>query len=430
MNKKISRIFAVGIAILMCALAIVPVSAASGQYEGMVGENTFTTYDKYLILDENANVPNVAYAFGIRPYTPPPPIPTYSATQTYTSYIEVQPGIGTPVITWDSYKGMGTNPGVNDAPDADKSSVSFSPSDRTWSEAQDGDYVKNLTDGRKYAKHTATVDFSGIVFPAPGIYRYVITETGENGNGMVFDANPTRYLDVYVEDASTDEHNYLTIAGFVLHANAVDVDPNAAPGIAASDYKDQGFTNEYVSYKLSFSKTVQGNYGSREKYFKFTLSISNALPETKYTVLLTNADATVPENASTNSSYVGKTNPTQIITDDSGTATATFYLQHGQSITILGLAEGTHWYLSEVTEGYSESHYIFTSDSDFVDDPDGIGDTKSGISADTEVQFINTREGFVPTGVLLTVAPFAVLMLVGITGSIIVLKKKNKKESV
>ena len=45
--------------------------------------------------------------------------------------------------------------------------------------------------------------------------------------------------------------------------------------------KDKGFTNEYATQDLTFSKTVTGNQGSREKYSQFTVKISNAVAGTK-----------------------------------------------------------------------------------------------------------------------------------------------------
>ena len=72
--------------------------------------------------------------------------------------------------------------------------------------------------------------------------------------------------------------------------------------------KDKGFTNEYATQDLTFSKTVTGNQGSREKYFQFTVKISNAVAGTKYDVDLTNAVASAPENLATKTEYDGKTN--------------------------------------------------------------------------------------------------------------------------
>ena len=99
----------------------------------------------------------------------------------------------------------------------------------------------------------ATLDFSAVQFTEPGVYRYIITESGSN-QGITNDADLTRVLDVYVNDASADVDGTftkkLTIAGYVLHSNEND-EPDVAAGAdfgstgAYVATKSQGFTNSY-----------------------------------------------------------------------------------------------------------------------------------------------------------------------------------------
>ena len=120
-------------------------------------------------------------------------------------------------------------------------------------------YVKDLADGKKYALKTATLDFSKVQFTEPGVYRYVITESGTN-QAITNDADLTRVLDVYVNDASSDADGALvkklTIEGYVLHSN-VDDEPDVAAGEnfgSAGAYvatKSQGFSNSYDTSDLT-----------------------------------------------------------------------------------------------------------------------------------------------------------------------------------
>lgn len=456
MNKKFSKLLTAGLAAVMLATSAVSVSAAGTNYDTNIGTATgiskVTTFDKYLVMEEGANVPNVEFAFSIAPGSA-------IAYDTDEGTFQVLAGItgtsGGPTITWDQYH-LDSD---EDGPDTDvKSTVRFTSSDTTILAANKGDtdYVKDLVAGKKYVKHTATVDFSDVVFPEPGVYRYVITETDPNLAGIVCDANLYRYLDVYVTDASDATTKKLEIAGYVLHATADSIDRSedfgtdgttgsdatsgalAAAGTAASDYKSQGFTNKFVSHDLSFSKTVTGNQGSRDKYFKFTVTISGALPNTKYTVSLDDdsnayttdgvkADATVPENAATDSDYYGESNLTEIVTNANGSGTYVFYLQHGQTIAIRGLGEGTIWTIEETPEDYKVSDVDVSGDSTAdVDDSNDAKVVSEGIDADTVVAYTNTRDGVVPTGVLLVVAPFAAMALAGLAGIIVIASKKRK----
>ena len=84
-------------------------------------------------------------------------------------------------------------------------------------------------------------DFSKVQFTEPGIYRYVVTESGTS-QGITNDADLTRIVDVYVNDVTTDEGKALTIAGYVLHSSE-----NGEPDVAAGE--DFGSTGAYVATK-------------------------------------------------------------------------------------------------------------------------------------------------------------------------------------
>ncbi len=176
-----------------------------------------------------------------------------------------------------------------------------------------------------YAIKTVQMDFSGCGFTEPGIYRYILTETGSNvsgmKNGQTSDtskaAETVRTIDVYVEDATftegTTEQNYLRIAGYVMYVGKQTAGPDykdpttsstaADPTIwqvnledgmtntsSTTDYgkvngaeimngtnpvqKSEGIPNFFSTNDITFGKTVKGNQGSKDKYFKFTLALT------------------------------------------------------------------------------------------------------------------------------------------------------------
>lgn len=299
-------------------------------------------------------------------------------------------------------------------------------------------YVKDLdTTKQKYAMKTATLDFSAVQFTEPGVYRYIITESGTN-QGITNDADLTRVLDVYVNDASAEVDGAftkkLTIAGYVLHSN-VDDEPDVAAGEnfgstgAYTDKKSQGFTNSYDTSDLTLRKQVTGNQASRDKYFEFTLNIDKAQPNTKYDVVIDDADATSKANAATIEANAGKANVTSITTDGAGKATQKFYLQHGQQVTVQGLAKDTTYTVTENTEDYKST--ANTKDTPVVDtkaDTEAAPVDGTIVSTDLTTGFLNTRDGVIPTGVIMAVAPFAVVTLLGGAGVVTMVMKKNKKE--
>lgn len=415
-----------GMTALMAATAFAgvgtPVLAAAGTNYGATIEGTkTTTFDKFLVMDTQANVPNATFTYAV----------TAGNAKAYDvagKKFQVLAGVDADKVTM---AGVG-------AADAAANSIVFKQGDGSDTHDTTKDaYVKDLAAGKKYALKTATLDFSKVQFTEPGVYRYIITEAGTN-QGITNDADLTRVLDVYVNDASAEVDGAftkkLTIAGYVLHSN-VDDEPDVAAGEnfgstgAYTDKKSQGFTNSYDTSDLTLRKQVTGNQASRDKYFEFTLNIDKAQPNTKYDVVIDEADATSKANAATIEANAGKANVTSITTDDAGKATQKFYLQHRQQITVQGLAKDTTYAVTENTEDYKST--ANTKDTPVVDtkaDTEAAPVDGTIVSTDLTTGFLNTRDGVIPTGVIMAVAPFAVVTILGGAGVVTMVMKRNNKE--
>lgn len=418
-----------GMTALMAATAFAgvgtPVLAAAGTNYGTTIEGTkTTTFDKFLVMDKQANVPNATFTYAV----------TAGNAKAYDvagKKFQVLAGVDADKITM---AGVG---GTAEAAAA-ANTIVFRQGDGSDTHDTTKDaYVKDLAAGKKYALKTATLDFSAVQFTEPGVYRYIITEDGTN-QGITNDADLTRVLDVYVNDASADVDGTftkkLTIAGYVLHSN-VDDEPDVSAGEnfgstgAYTDKKSQGFTNSYDTSDLTLRKQVTGNQASRDKYFEFTLNIAAAQPNTKYDVVIDDADATSKANAATIDANAGQTNVTSITTDGAGKATQKFYLQHGQQVTVQGLAKDTTYTVTENTEDYKST--ANTKDTPVVDtkaDTEAAPVDGTIVSTDLTTGFLNTRDGVIPTGVIMAVAPFAVVTILGGAGVVTMVMKKNKKE--
>ena len=97
-----------------------------------------------------------------------------------------------------------------------------------------------------------------------------------------------------------------------------------------------------------------------------------------------------------------------------GTADAKFYLKDGQSVRIDGVSTGVSYQVSENPEDYKSEATAGT-------------DAANGTIAnkDVTVGYTNTRAGQIPTGVIMTVVPFAGVMLLGGAGAVITMRKKR-----
>lgn len=399
-NVKFKGLLAAFSAAVMCFSGI-PVFAAGTGYSTVIGGTKTTSFDKYLVMDQQAQVPNASFTFSI----------TAGTSMNYNvdgKTFEVLSGVDAEdvVIT-------GT----------EENTISYAVGDETLQD--ENDLIKDYDyTTEKYAKKTATVDFSACVFQEPGIYRYILTETGEN-QGVENDDDLTRIIDVYVFDDSSSTEKRLSIAGYVLHSNendspVISMGDNAGSAGAYTGVKSQGFTNEYNTEDLTIRKEVSGNQASRDKYFEFTVEISKAVAGTKYDVDLTGADLVSGSNAATIADNASKNNPAQLTVGDDGTVSEKFYLQHGQQIVIQGLAIGTAYEVSENPEDYKSTP---AGVADYDDPVDG---TITNTSVQTS--YLNTREGIIPTGIIMQISPFIFVTVIGGLGifAMIVTKKRDK----
>lgn len=403
-KRKVVSLGAAVMSAVMIATQGMPVMAAGTNYGNVIGGTKTTTFDKYLVMDAQAQVPNVSFSYAV----------TAGQAKAYDvdgKKFEVLAGVDADKVTM---AGVGSETA---------GTIAYAQGDATLQD--DNALVKDYDKAaEKYAKKTATLDFSACQFTEPGIYRYVITESGTN-QGITNDADLTRIVDVYVEDASDVDGKKLTIAGYVLHSNTDDApditmgDDNGSGG-AYTATKSQGFTNIYDTSDLTFRKEVAGNQASHDKYFEFTVAITDAVAGTVYDVDITSADATSGTNAATIAANAGKTNPTSLTVGDDGTVTQKFYLQHGQEVKIQGIAKDTNYAVTENAEDYKSTAAGVT---DYTDAVNG-----TVASADLKTSYLNTRDGVIPTGVAMAVAPFAAVTLLGGIGAVTMVMKKKRDE--
>lgn len=364
MKKMKKRILSVAVALLMSLVCLIPGSPIQA-----ASTNTTTTFDKYLVLNQDANVPNVTFTFSIA---------AGAALDATSTTPRIEAGIGTPVI----------------------GSATFGPTDTTYTTVQSGD-TATLNSGEQYAKKTVSVDFSNISFTEPGIFRYIITEGASTASGIANDAESTRTLDVYV-GYSESADGTLDIMGYVLHKGS-DAIPDAAD-------KDKGFQNTYSTKNLTLKKVVTGNQGDRNKEFNFTVTISGATVGNRYTV--------VPSKTG---------DPTQLTVGANGSVSGNFHIKHNETVVIQGLAPNDQFAISEAdysSAGYSTSYQI---NGGTQNTGKQTAATNMGNTAQTVV-FTNHRASSVATGVLMDFTPYLLLGVVALAGSVmlIVFSKKRR----
>ena len=277
---------------------------------------------------------------------------------------------------------------------------------------------------------TVNVSFTGVEFSEPGVYRYYITETATENSAFTNDATPVRTLDVYVQDDGTGK---LGIAGITFRNGRCEDSPEKSENPTALE-KSTGYTNTYNTHDLTIAKSVEGNQASKDKYFSFTVAISNAGSGTKLNVDTTNAttaEITADTNGATTVSGTNLSGESAIVCGADGTANVTVLLQHGESIKITGLPDGAEYTITENFEDYTVKSIVPTgddTDGTATEDDDKLtGEFTDTIKGDTTVTYTNEKKGVVPTGVMVSVAGPAVAGA-AVLGGIITLTVRKRKE--
>ena len=247
-----------------------------------------------------------------------------------------------------------------------------------------------------------TLDFGSINYSIPGKYEYVVRETSSSDESIYPKDNNYYTIEVNVKNI-VDDNNHPT--GDLI----VDVMQSAF----VNDTSGKGeilFETSPLTY-ISLNKTVTGDMGDINEYFKFKIEIDG--------------DGYVINGQDSSVVYNGEVINT-INTYDSSKDNFV-YLKHGQSITI-GLDDNTYQIPSNVL--YSIEEYDASNYKTYINN--GTTNRKSIVTyaintpQTNNVSYENNYESSVLTGIFLNTIPFVGLIGLSTIG-IYVLKKKSKK---
>ena len=391
--------------------ALVAVAAIAGSTASVfaAGEHSYTAINgsavkvyHYVTLDSDANVPAMSIGGTV----------AAGAAQNATSTnAKVFAGINPSAVT--------VTPASFTVGQQKYTSVQDMASDTGTRVASGTKDPVTLDTGKSYARSAMTVDFSAVEFTEPGIYRYVITDQSTPISGITYDSTTTRVLDVYVLD---DGDGALEIGGYVLHKSASDAVVPADGTSPAT--KAQGYVHSLEMNELTLSKAVTGNMASRDEFFEFTVNLSN-LGAGSIVSLTGNYSQTTTTNLINTTTHQ---NPTTLTADANGSASTTIWLQNGQNIVFNNLVPGATYTISENkttidNEGYTPTATINGSAASFAT---GTYQVSGNMAANASVAYTNAKAGIVPTGIITSVLPGAMIIGVACIGFAMMKRRKDE----
>ena len=325
---------------------------------------------------------------------------------------------------------------------------------------------------------TVSFSFDTTQFTKPGVYRFVITESdpdgankddvedtggkGENGAAGQQDVpyQRERFLDVYVRSKDTAGVITYEIYGYVMHSGDTDKDHNAT-GNKWALHKNSGFDGG--KQKGNGKLTPQGYTKYTPRKVKIKKKISGLVPTDTlfpFTIQLLHGGATTAANDNKDMEikvkYPGFTptapNAYQIMSVDDFNA-AVRNLKHDDEVEIIGLPKSTTVVVKEQNKnfvGAVKSDLTGYKSIDLIDankdtsitaatkvlKPDATSTDPLSFSDEVSKQLTNNDLGLLyhnhvdeitPTGVVLTVVPYAMMIFVSISMAFMFLTKRKEE---
>lgn len=277
-----------------------------------------------------------------------------------------------------------------------------------------------------------------------GVYTYKLTETNGQVAGVEYD-DSVYYVNVYVINQVNDENvptGAVTVSDITAWrtnnmpdedlkaltsdwtGDLLDINDKESDGKVGNDGGDNEidypFENEYsTDADIVVSKKVTGNYASTTQKFAFVAELEGLVAGEEYTVTGAN-EATITADAD-------------------GKATVTAELAHGETFTVAGLPSSARYTITETQDPTYSGEYVITDGSGANQTGDAaiaanvvatgvLADNamENNVLADEEVAFTNNKEYTAPTGIALSVLPFA--CGIAVVAILLVVTNKRRQE--
>ena len=239
------------------------------------------------------------------------------------------------------------------------------------------------------------IELKNNAYGSAGIYHYTVQEKNTPAyDGIVYDT-ALRHVFVYVVNGD----NGREVASILI----TDADFNKQDGVFVNNY---GEGNNDSTHDVTIKKTLFGNMANAAKDFHFDVKVTSADgAKEKYKVVVVNGNGTTA------------TDP--LVVSDDGVATATYTLKGGEYVTIYGLSTND---TIEVTEQEANQDG-YTTQVNYT----SVVDNK--VTADNaEIEVVNTKNNVSPTGVIMTIAPYALMVVLAGAFAVVFLTRRNRAE--
>ena len=261
-------------------------------------------------------------------------------------------------------------------------------------------------------------------FEAPGIYSYKLTENNTGYEGVGY--SDEEYV-IYVFVETDGENKYVSAVTATKDGSTDVIDPTAGAetdGKAASieftnNYGNEDRPDDYI-YDLIVTKEVTGNQGNKNESFSINVTITDEdnTDEVYQAIVYTDE---------TEETMIGT--PVQLKSGERHE----FPLKHGQTVHIYGLSENDIYAVDEAdysTDGYTTTYTVSEGNTNatILDSADVKQESVSGVATGDGVKVTveNNKNVTTPTGIAMTFAPYAVMVVFAGVFAVMFLRKKRE----
>lgn len=446
--------------------------------DGVAG--TWTTADTPITQDKAINIKKEIKVFN------PDEALIFGPAITYTYAIAAASGTELVTVTDetdDHASGLATTVTANAGVTSGVTMTGTSANTIAWTNA---DVLDASAAGTSNYKNL-TIDFSNVVFSAPGVYRYKITEdsvTSYVTSGVTDGTcSATRYLDVYVKRSNTYTDG-LTAAQWDIYGYVCLADTLGTTNVTPSINKTNGFVtalnpdgdtstdddqlaDEYHTYNLTVGKTLLNDSTMENHKFPFDVVWTNggATGTFQFAVEDSNTNVTkVADTATTTVNGTAITTPLNKVGGADAVTTAdkdgVLSLAHTDTVKYIGIPQAAYATVTEKNDVAGTTYsttaketigtgtatdVVFNATTTAALDTDkkiatmdpndtAVYAEAATVTADSNyaVQFTNTLAIISPTGFVVRFAPYALVLMGGIfliVLGVVLYKRTNREEA-
>lgn len=264
-----------------------------------------------------------------------------------------------------------------------------------------------------------TIKVNKTLFNEAGIYKYTLSEKTGNNTNIDYDGS-TKYLYVYVKN--NDKNTDVVVYGVVVKNYTTSTE-----GVVTIGDKSSTFDNVYgkvdddpVLHNVTLTKTLSGDGANLKQEFPFTIKITNDDGDHQVFKIWNDANGNHSED-------IGEVST--IVAND--TTAVSYQLGKDETVKIFGLRDGDTYTISEGNmSGNNDKKTAdgYTVKIDGVEDADGQIAKELASTDDDEISvtFDNYRTSVTPTGIVMNVAPYVLLVVVAAAGCFVFLRKRRE----